>query len=140
MIGLARAVLEHREAIEYDLLTKTGHEIDDIGRVLSWDALDSFFKHIGPDSALMQELHPEHAAWAGIPKTNMILADLYDILSQINANLVAVGSGRPAKKPKPYPRPWKNDPDEEKHFGKGALPPEELREWFEQKRAKLCQK
>ena len=54
MMSLARAVLEHRGAIEYDLLTKTGHNVDDIGRVLPWDALDSFFKHLEPSSALMR--------------------------------------------------------------------------------------
>ena len=140
MIGLAKSILEHREAIEYDLLTKTGHEIDDIGRTISWDALDSFFKHIEPDSALIRELYPDEAEWAGVTKTNMILADLYDLVAQVNANIVALGSGKAAKKIKPYPRPWKKPFEEEKHFGKGGLPPNELREWFEAKRKKLCQK
>ena len=140
MIGLARAVLEHRGAIEYDLLTKTGHELDDIGRSLSWDALDFFLQNIETDSALMRELHPEQAEWATIAKTNKILADLYDMIAQINANLVAIGDRSPARKIKKYPRPWAKQPDEEQHYGKGALPPTELRKWFEEKRKKLCQK
>lgn len=82
----------------------------------------------------MAELHPDHAAWATTTKTNAILADIFDMLAQLNANLVALGSGKPAKKPKPYKRPTKKQPENERHFGRGALPPNELRAWFEEKR------
>lgn len=135
MISLARHALEHREAIQYDLLSKTGHEFNDIGRTLSWDALDSFLRNVGLDSALARELKPEMAAWATPLKTNAILADIADELAQINANLVAIGSHKPAKKVKPYPRPWKLDPSDGKKIGSGGLPPAELRKWFERKRA-----
>lgn len=136
MIGLAKQIQEHRGAIEYDLLTKTGHSIDDIGRSLSWDALDSFLSNIGLDSALGRELHPEEAEWCTTTKANKMLAEVIDLLAQINANLVAIGDKKPAKKPKPYPRPWKKGPSaEEKHIGSGALPPDKLRQWFEGKRA-----
>ena len=138
--GLARAVLEHREAIEYDLLTKTGHKFDDIGRDLPWAALDSFIKCIGPDSAIMRELYPEQAEWGTVAKTNKILADIFDVLAQINANVVALAEKKPAKTPGKYPRPDKKEPDEKKHFGKGALPPAQLREWFENKRRQKCQR
>lgn len=135
MIGLAKQIQEHRGAIEYDLLTKTGHSIDDIGRSLSWDALDSFLSNIGLDSALGRELHPEEAEWCTTTKTNKMLAEVIDLLAQINANLVAIGSHKPAKKVKPYPRPWKLDPSDGKKIGSGGLPPAELRKWFERKRA-----
>ena len=82
----------------------------------------------------MWELHPETAAWSTRTKTNTILADIYDELAQINANLVALGTGRPAKTPKQYPRPVKKDPENEKHIGSGALPPNELEKWMEEKR------
>lgn len=88
------------------------------------------------ESALIRELHPEESVWATRTKTNMILADIFDMLAQINANLVAMGSGKPAKQPKPYPRPVKKKQENERHFGRGALPPDELRRWFEEKRAK----
>ena len=140
MTSLARVVLEHREAIEHDLLTQTGHEIDDIGRTLSWDALDSFFTCIGPDSAIIKKLFPEEAEWNTIQKTNKILADIFDVLAQINANLVGFAEGKPAKNPKPYKRPGQTPPPEEKHFGKGALPADELHAWIENKRKELCQK
>lgn len=64
-------------------------------------------------------------------KTNALLADIYDMLAMINANICAMGSGTKAKKPKAYPRP--ND-SEKKSIGKKGLPPEELRAWFDKKR------
>lgn len=111
--------------------------MNDIGRILSWDALESFLKHARPDSALVSEINPEISAWASTTKTNTILADIYDVLAQINANLVAIGSGKPAKSPKPYPRPGKKNPENEKHIGSGALPPDELHRWIEEKRAEF---
>ena len=85
-------------------------------------------------SALMRELHPDESAWTTRVKTNAILADIFDILSQINQNLIAIGTGRPAKQIKPYPRPIKRRPENERHFGRDPLPPDELRKWFENKR------
>lgn len=137
IISLAKAVDEHREAIEFDLLTQTGHELKDVGRTLSWGAFRSFLKYAQPDSALTQAVRPEVSEWASTTKTNFILADIYDVLAQINANLVAVGSRKPAKNVKPYPRPGKKDKDSEKHIGSGALPPDELHRWFEEKRAEF---
>ena len=98
--------------------------------------MSAFLQYIPPDSALSHELYPELSKWATTAKTNAILADLYDKLAEINANLLAIGSGRPAKKPKPYPRPEQQKPENEQHFGKGALPPDELRAWFEEQRRK----
>ena len=89
------------------------------------------------DSALFKELNPEIAAWSGTMKTNAILADIFDVLTSINANLVAIGSGKHAKKPKPYPRPAKRDKENEKRIGSGGLPPKELHEWIERRRAEF---
>ena len=77
------------------------------------------------------EMEPDLARWAGTAKTNALLADIYDVLAMINANIVAMGSGKRAKKPKGYPRP--GDKDKQK-IGKNALPPDQLRAWFEKKR------
>ena len=128
-------VAQHDGAIEYDLLTKTGHELKDIGRTLSWSALESFISYEPNDSALARELDDEYPIWSMRIKTNGILADIYDILAQINANLVAIGEGRESKQIKPYPRPGVEDTrDNVKHFGKGALPKGEFRKWLERKR------
>ena len=64
-------------------------------------------------------------------KTNAILADIYDMLAMINANICALGSGTRARKPKEYPRPNDND---RKQIGKNAVSPEELRAFFDKKR------
>lgn len=136
IISLAKAVDQYRGAIEYDLLTRTGYELKDVGKTLTWGALDNFLNHAEPDSALMRELNPDLASWSNITKTNAILADIYDKLSMINANLIAIGERKPARKPKPYPRPGEQPEDKDtRHFGKGAIPVADLHEWIERKRA-----
>lgn len=137
IISLAKHIEEHREAIEYDLMVRTGHDLNDLGRTLSWSALRSFLKKLDIHSALFLELNPDIAIWSDTAKTNAILADIYDVLASINANLIAIGSRKQARKPKTYPRPIKTEHDDEKRFGKGALPPEELHEWIERKRAEF---
>ncbi len=135
IVGLAAFVVEHDGAIEYDLLTKTGHELKDIGRSLSWDALASFVIYDGNDSALARELDEEYTLWATALKSNGILADIFDMLAQINANLVALGEHKASKQVSPYPRPGMEEKrDNVKHFGRGALPRGEFRKWLEKKR------
>lgn len=135
IVGLAAFVTEHAGAIEYDLLTKTGHELGDVGGSLSWDALTSFISHGAPDSALSRELDDEYYLWSLRVKTNGILADIFDMLAQINANLVAIGSHSKAKPVKPYPRPGMEERrGDTQRIGKGALPRGEFRKWLEQKR------
>ena len=77
---------------------------------------------------MVRDAHPEESAWATTLKTNSILADIYDVLSAINANLTAIGSGKPAKRIKLYPRPGHKD-ETESHFGT-AVPVEELNKLF----------
>ena len=123
MIALAQFVVEHKGAVEYDLMTKAGYTLQDVGGGLSWSALFSFVTHIEADSALMRELRPELSVWSTQAKTNAILADIYDVLSMINSNLCAKGSGKRAKRPQPYPRPVENKT--QKRIGKG-MPISEL--------------
>jgi len=133
--SLSAFVTEHEGAIEYDLLTQTGHELQDVGRSLSWSALASFVINDGSDSALSRELDAERHLWATTTKTNGILADIFDMLAQINANLVAIGERKPSKQPAPYPRPGVEEKRENvKHYGKGALPRGQFRAWLEKKR------
>ncbi len=135
IVSLAAYVTEHAGAIEYDLLTKTGHELRDVGRTLSWNALTSFIFHVDAGSALVRETDPEYALWTTRVKTNGILADIYDVLAQINANLIAMGSHSKAKPVKPYPRPGiEEERGDTRKIGKGALPRGEFREWLKQKR------
>lgn len=75
--------------MERDLLVQTGFTLDDVGGALPWSALGAFLHRIEPDGAIAQEIEPDIAAFSSRFKTNAILADIYDVLAQINANLVA---------------------------------------------------
>lgn len=118
-------------------MTKTGHSLEDIGSTLTWGALRSFLNRPDVNSELAKDLEPEYAAWAEPIKTNAILADIYDILAMINANLCAMGSGKRATKPKEYSRPGDK---KKQHIGKNALPPDKLRAFFERKRQERKQR
>ena len=121
--------------MNYDLITQTHYQVEDVGGVLSWDALDSFIKNIGPGSALARDLGYNLEGWDTRVKTNSILADIYDILQLINRNLVASNSKkRITQKITPYPRPGREN--KERRLGKGALPKNELKAWIEEKRRK----
>lgn len=129
IISLSKFRAEHREAVQYDLLCRTGYELNDIGGALSWGAFGSFVKNLDTTSAVAREVSPYAAEWSTVLKTNVILADIYDNLSQINANLCAFVEHKKAKKIKHYPRPWQKSKTARK-IGKGALPKAELREWI----------
>ena len=81
--------------------------MNDVGGALSWCALDSFVRNLDTESALARDLG-KSTGWENTVQTNIILADLYDLLQTINANLVSLG-GKKANI-KPYPRP-KRDKD-----------------------------
>ena len=114
-------------------MTKTGHDLSDVGRTLSWSALRSFIENIGADSAIARDTSPDIAVWSSRVKTNAILADIFDLLAAINANLIAMGSHKRPVRPKEYPRPGR--PDNEKRYGKGAMPVDELRKWIAEKQS-----
>ena len=72
--------------------------------------------------------HPSFFGMAG--------EDIFDVLSMIGSILAALQvPRRKVKEPKPYPRPGQK-PKDQQHFGRGALPPDKLREWFNEKRRK----
>lgn len=134
MIGLAEFINEHRGAVERDLLTETGHELSDVGSTLSWSALRAFMSSTKPGSALSGELNPEMTEWSTVAKTNAILADIFDQLSIINANLRVLITHKPGRRPEPYKRPGDNK-KETQRIGKGALRgAQAMREWIESRR------
>jgi len=117
--------------VERDLLVQTGHTLDDVGSALSWSALGAFLHRVDPDGAIAHEIEPDIAAFSSRFKTNAILADIYDILAQINANLVAGFSRKRTSKPRRYPRPG----DESKRrIGKDSMTMSELDSWFAKKK------
>ena len=128
-------MVKHRGAIEHDLLTKTGYSLDDVGSTLSWDALDSFIANCGADTALAREINEDYYNWSSMVKTNGILADIFDMLAQINANLVAIGTHKASKEPPKYPRPGDDrDNKNRKHFGNGAMAKRDFVAWIEERR------
>ena len=113
---------------------QTGYSLDDVGGALSWSALGAFLHRVEPDSAIAHELEPDVANFASSFKTNAILADIYDILAQINANLVAGFSRKRTQKPKRYPRPGD---DSKRRIGKdNGMTMNELDSWFADKKRK----
>lgn len=109
----------------------TGHCLEDVGRSLSWDALGAFLNRPDVSGEIAKDIAPDIASWSGQIKTNAILADIYDLLAMINANICALGSGKKASRPKKYERPGDKD---KQHIGKNALPPDELVAFFKRKR------
>lgn len=130
IISLAKFTEEHSEAITFDLLTRTNYQLDDVGGPLSWGSLYSFIRNLDTDSALARDLG-KSTGWEDTLTTNKILADIFDMLQVINANIMRIGGGKKTKI-KPYPRPWDKDSDKRK-IGKGAMPYDELQKWFKEK-------
>lgn len=88
---------------------------------------------MGSDSALARDMG-RSTGWEDTIKTNAILADIYDLLQVINANIInMMTKGKKKKTVKPYPRPGRDDNNERK-IGKGAMPLNDLREWIRRKR------
>lgn len=117
----------------YDLLTRTGYTIDDIGDRLTWSVLLSFINNLDNDSATGKALG-KFTGWEKTDQTNTILADMFDLLQVINNHITQLG-GSKKKKFTPYPRPGQENKNTETIGGKdSALPYTELQEWFEEKR------
>lgn len=110
---------------------QTGYTLDDVGSTLSWSALGAFLHRVEPDGAIAHEIEPDIAAFSSRFKTNAILADIYDVLAQINANMVAGFSRKRTSKPKRYPRPGDND---KRRIGAGSMTVNELDSWFAKKK------
>lgn len=105
--------------------------MDDVGGGLSWFALSSFIENLDTDSALARDLK-KSTGWEKTIQTNVILADIYDLLQAININICAIGGSKQHRKAKPYPRPFGKD-NNTKKIGKDPLPYNELKDWIKRK-------
>lgn len=112
------------------MITSAGIELSDVGRPsgITWRSFASLISNLGYDSALWRSTHTDMAEWTSVVKTNIILADIYDMLAIINSNICGGFSHQKAQAPKPYLRPWSKE--KTRKLGKGALPKAELREWI----------
>lgn len=130
--ALAKFAEAHREALTYDLITRTNYQIEDVGGALSWGAFDAFIKNLGKESALARDLGFS-TGWESQTKTNAILADIYDLLQVINRNIVQSNSKKKInEKIKPYPRPGTEK--KPRKVGSKALPLRDLKAWMNRKR------
>lgn len=121
ILSLVQIIKEHDRALEYDLMTRTGRTLSeymDMGAA-GIVALLSFINFLPPESALTSVTEPgdEFGEWNTIQKTNVILADLFDVFVKANTK-----KGRKAKE---YPRPKKR-----RHIGSGAIPISEFWDWW----------
>jgi hypothetical protein len=73
--------------------------------------------------------------WESTLQTNVILADIFDLLQAINSNLCAIGGSKQHRKVKPYPRPFGKGDESTKKIGKDPLPLNQLKEWIKGKQS-----
>ena len=121
ILSLVQTIDEYDRALEYDLMTRTGRTLSEYmemgaaGKV----ALLSFINYLPPDSQLRQAMDPqdEVGEWSTVKKTNIILADLFDVFVSANT--------KKGHKAKQYPRP-----KQKKRIGSGAIPISEFWDWW----------
>ena len=95
--------------------------------LLTWSDLRDFVAYLDTDSALWQATNPEWRGWGNRLHTEMILADLYDLLNALRTQHASANSKRRQKPPKPYPRPnAKNDV-----MGAEPVPKGTFMDWWE---------
>lgn len=121
ILSLVQTINEYDRALEYDLMTRTGRTLSeyiDMGAA-GMVALLSFINYLPMDSRLRQAMDPqdEVGEWSTTKKTNIILADLFDVFVAANT--------RRGHKAKQYPRP-----KQKRKIGRDAVPISEFWDWW----------
>lgn len=121
ILSLVQTINEYDRLLEYDLMTRTGRTLSeyiDMGAA-GMVALLSFINYLPMDSQLRQTMDPqdEVGEWSTTKKTNIILADLFDVFVAANT--------RRGHKAKQYPRP-----KQKRKIGSGAIPISEFWDWW----------
>ena len=121
ILSLVQTINEYDRPLEYDLMTRTGRTLSeyiDMGAA-GMVALLSFINYLPMDSQLRQAMDPqdEVGEWSTVKKTNIILADLFDVFVAANT--------RRGHKAKQYPRP-----KQKRKIGSGAIPISEFWDWW----------
>ena len=121
ILSLVQTIDEYDRPLEYDLMTRTGRTLSeyiDMGAA-GMVALLSFINYLPMDSQLRQAMDPqdEVGEWSTTKKTNMILADLFDVFVSANT--------KKGHKAKQYPRP-----KQKRKIGRGAVPISEFWDWW----------
>lgn len=128
---LRQIIEEHGAALEFDLLTMTRYQLRDVGGALPYGALLHFIRYLPRTSALSKELVPrtDTERWLDGEATAAILADIFDAIRALDADVMHKGTRRKPKPPRPYPRPW----DKSKgavHLGKDPIPIKDFEAWW----------
>lgn len=121
ILSLVQTIDEYDRPLEYDLMTRTGRTLSeyiDMGAA-GMVALLSFINYLPMDSQLRQAMDPqdEVGEWSTVKKTNMILADLFDVFVSANT--------KKGHKAKQYPRP-----KQKRKIGSDAIPISEFWDWW----------
>lgn len=121
ILSLVQTIDEYDRPLEYDLMTRTGRTLSeyiDMGAA-GMVALLSFINYLPMDSQIRQAMDPqdEVGEWSTTKKTNMILADLFDVFVSANT--------KKGHKAKQYPRP-----KQKRKIGSGAIPISEFWDWW----------
>ena len=121
ILSLVSIIKEHDRALEYDLMTRTGRtltEYMDMGAA-GMVALLSFINYLPMDSRLRSAMDPqdEVGEWSTVKKTNIILADIFDVFVSANT--------KKGHKAKQYPRP-----KQKRKIGSDAIPISEFWDWW----------
>ena len=114
-------IKEYDRALEYDLMTRTGRTLEEYMKMGAGGklALLSFIENLPPDSVLYRAMNPkeEVSDWFTTLKTNVILADIFDMYSVVHT--------KKGKKPMEYPRP-----KQKQTLGKDPIPVSEFWDWW----------
>lgn len=121
ILSLVQTINEYDRPLEYDLMTRTGRTLSeyiDMGAA-GMVALLSFINYLPMDSQLRQAMDPqdEVGEWSTTKKTNIILADIFDVFVSANT--------RKGHKAKQYPRP-----KQKRKIGSDAIPISEFWDWW----------
>ena len=121
ILSLVQIIRDHDRALEYDLMTRTGRTLSEYAEMGAAGkvALLSFINYLPPDSQLRQAMDPqdEVGEWSTVKKTNIILADIFDVFVSANT--------KKGHKAKQYPRP-----KQKRKIGSGAIPISEFWDWW----------
>ena len=121
ILSLVQTINDYDRALEYDLMTRTGRTLSEYINMgaAGMVALLSFINYLPMDSQLRQAMDPqdEVGEWSTTKKTNMILADLFDVFVSANT--------KKGHKAKQYPRP-----KQKRKIGSGAIPISEFWDWW----------
>lgn len=130
MIALVKLIDEHGGALNYDLMTRMGASIDDVPTLVGWRDLNDFISYLPSDSALFNEMHPNLGGWGTPLQTNSLLADIYDAINAFAYMYAKSHTKRTIPKPKPYPRPFVTQDNDEQKLGSEPIPVSEFEDWW----------